>query len=133
MAETAKTNRPNRSEKKRVPLGARNRLSFQNLDPEFKYRVINDTDDRLVRAQEAGYEFVESDDRLGDVRVAEGSVPGSKVAKPVGNGMTGYLMRIPKEYYQEDQKTKSDKVDQLEKSMTPDKNRDQYGEGLENK
>jgi len=127
------TNRPDRSAKTRVPLGARNRLTFTDIDPNYVYRVINDQDDRLDRAQEAGYEFVASDKKLGETRVAEGTVPGAHTAKPVGNGVTGYLMRIPKEFHEEDKKAKEAKIKQLEDSMQPDKSKGQYGSGLTDK
>jgi hypothetical protein len=130
MATTPK-NRP-----KRTPLGARNRLSFQidQKDKEaFSYRVINDQDDRLARAQEAGYEFVQSEESLGDLRVAEASSLGANVAKPVGNGVTGYLMRIKKEWYDEDQAAKEAKLKELEQSMQSTNVTKQYGEGLTDK
>ena len=125
-----KTKRPDRSAKKRTPLGTRNRLGFTNLDERFNYRVINDQDDRLARAEEAGYEFVESDEQLGDTRVAEGTIPGSRVSKPVGNGVTGYLMRIPINFYKEDQAAKAANIQATEDAMQPDESKGQYGGGL---
>ncbi len=122
--------RPNRSEPKRTPLGERNRLTFKNLDPAYSYRIINDKDDRLKRAQDGGYEFVESEEQLGDTRVADPSKLGSKVSKPVGNGVTGYLMRIKKEWYDEDQEKKQKLVDRTEQSMKPAKAKEEYGPGL---
>jgi hypothetical protein len=117
---------------KRVPLGQRNRLSFGKQDPNFVYRVINDQDERLQQAQEAGYEFVTGDEPLGDKRAAEGGKIDSRVSKPVGNNTRGYLMRIPKEFYDEDQNAKMGKVDEVEKALKPDKKAGQYGEGLTN-
>jgi hypothetical protein len=133
MTEEAKTNiaRPDRSKSVRTPLGQRNRLTFKDLEPGYSYRVINDKDDRLKNALEGGYEFVESKNKLGDAKAAEGSTPGSRVAKPVGNGTNGYLMRIKDEYYKEDQAAKELKLKETEKAMTPDKTRNQYGEGLQ--
>ena len=128
MATTDRT--PGRP--KRVPLGQRNRLSFGNQDPNFVYRVINDQDERLQQAQEAGYEFVVSDAPLGDKRAAEGGKIDSRVSKPVGNGVRGFLMRIPKEYYEEDQNAKMAKVDDMEKALKPDARKGEYGEGLQN-
>jgi hypothetical protein len=127
MADVKRTNRP-----QRTPLGARNRLTFGEQDPNFVYRVINDQDDRLKQAQEAGYEFVVSDAKLGDTRAAEGSAIDSRVSKPVGNNTRGFLMRIPKEFYQEDQKAKADKVDATEQAMKPKKAKGEYGDGLTN-
>ena len=116
----------------RTPLGQRNRLSFGNQDPNFVYRVINDQDDRLQQAQEAGYEFVTGDAQLGDKRVAEGGKVDSRVSKPVGNGVRGFLMRIPKEFYEEDQAAKMKKIDEIEKALKPDPKKGEYGEGLTN-
>ena len=117
---------------KRTPLGARNRLTFGEQDPNYVYRVINDQDERLKQAQEAGYEFVNSDAPLGDKRVAEGGKIDSRVSKPVGNGVRGFLMRIPRDYYEEDQKIKADKVDATERAMKPNAAKGEYGSGLTN-
>jgi len=117
---------------KRTPLGQRNRLSFGKQDPNFVYRVINDQDERLAQAQEAGYEFVTGDEPLGDKRAAEGGKIDSRVSKPVGNNTRGYLMRIPKEFYGEDQNAKMSEIDEMEKALKPDKKSGQYGEGLTN-
>lgn len=117
---------------KRTPLGARNRLTFDKQDPNFVYRVINDQDDRLKQAQEAGYEFVVSDQQLGDKRVAEGGKVDSRVSKPVGNGVRGYLMRIPREFYEEDQQAKAERINDSEKAMKPNKAKHEYGAGLTN-
>ncbi len=120
------------SRPKRTPLGARNRLTFGAQDPNFVYRVINDQDDRLKRAQEAGYEFVVSDEQLGDKRVAEGGKVDSRVSKPVGNGVRGFLMRIPREYYDEDQQAKAQRIDDVEAAMKPNTSKGEYGSGLTN-
>jgi hypothetical protein len=129
---TLQSDRPDRSRPTRIPLGQRNRLTFTNLDPAFVYRVINDQEDRLIRAQEAGYEFVSSDQQLGDTTVMTPKKVGKKVSKPVGNGVNGYLMRIPKEWYDEDQKAKMKKVDESERAMKPNTATGQYGKGLTN-
>jgi hypothetical protein len=127
---TAASKRPDRSKKERVPLGARNRLGFRNLDKRFHYHLINDQDDRLARAQEAGYEFVESDEKMGDTRVAEGTTLGSRVSKPVGNDTTGYLMRIPMKFYNEDQAAKEANLVEKEEDMQPKTTDGQYGAGV---
>lgn len=122
---SAPKNRP-----ERTPLGQRNRLTFRGKDPSKVYRVINDQDDRLQRALEAGYSFVMSDESLGDKRAAEATKMGSRVSKPVGNGIMGYLMCIPKEFYEEDQEAKAAKIKEMEKSLKPKAAEGQYGEGL---
>ena len=116
----------------RPPLGARNRLTFGQQDPNYVYRVINDQDDRLQKAQEAGYEFVVSDQKLGDERAAEGGKIDSRVSKPVGNGVRGFLMRIPREYYNEDQQAKANRINDTEASMKPKTAKGEYGSGLTN-
>lgn len=130
MSAERTTNRPDRSKPTRVPLGSRARLSFSNLEEGYMYRVINDVDDRIKRAEAAGYEFVESDDKLGDTRVADASKMGTKVSKAVGNNVTGYLMRIKKEWYEEDQRTKQKQIEASEAAMKPNTEKNQYGEGL---
>jgi len=103
--------------KKRVPLGTRNRLSY----PERKgyhRRVFNDDHDRIQRALGAGYEFVtESGLTGGDPRAGDASQMGAKVSKQVGFGTTGYLMEIPDEYYNEDQKAKQERLNLQEAQM----------------
>ena len=133
VAAHAAQGRPDRSvspHKKRVPLGSRNRLSFNNLDPNYYYRVINDTDDRIDRAVEAGYEFVVSNKRLGDIQAGDDSPVGSQVKKAVGGGTVGYLMRQPIEFHKEDQQVKMDRIDELEASTKPDPTKGQYGRGI---
>jgi len=124
--------RPNRSEKQRTPLGARNTLTFSDMEPGYSYRVINDVDDRLTRAEAAGYEFVEAKKGLGDVRAAEATKMGSKVSKPVGGGKVGYLMRIKEEWYQEDQAEKARKISESEATMKASAAKGEYGPGLTN-
>jgi hypothetical protein len=117
----------------RTPLGVRNILSYAEYkrDKNYSYRVINDRDDRVSRALAAGYEFVNgSSSELGDARVAEGTNLDSRISKPVGGGVTGYLMRIRKDFFEEDQAEKQRMVDKTEAAMKPKRGEDQYGSGL---
>lgn len=133
MSTERAVNRPDRSKPVRVPMHQRNRISFSGLDDNFVYRVFNDVSEgeRIKAAQAAGYDFVQSDEQLGDSRVAEAGKVGKNVSKHVGNGVRGYLMRIPKELYTEDQASKQQQVDATEAAMKPDKAKNQYG-GLSN-
>jgi hypothetical protein len=124
--------RPDRSKPMRVKFADRNRISFDNMDPDYVYRVVSDKDGRIEKMQTFGYEFVESDEPIGDYRVAEGSKMGSAVSKPVGGGITGYLMRTRKEFYDEDQKAKAGRVDATEAALKPAKSKEEYGPGLTN-
>lgn len=116
----------------RTPIGARNRLSFpkDQQDPAYHYRVVNDTDDRLNRFLEAGYEFVTGDSALGDARAGEAGSIDSRVSKPVGGGTRGFLMRIKKEWYEEDQAAKAAHINELEAATKPNAQHAQYGEGI---
>ena len=128
MSQAAK--RPDRSKTERTPLGQRNRLTYGNLEPGYNYRVITDKNDRLKLAQDGGYEFVESKEKLGDNRVAVATPMDSRVSTPVGNGTTGYLMRIKDEWFAEDQQAKEDHLKKTEEQIVPDPTQDQYGHGL---
>jgi hypothetical protein len=133
-----KSARPDRSKPARIPLGKRDRLKFKGLidDENYVYRVINDKDDRLKNALEGGYEFINSKEKLDDPIVGEGGAIDSRVSKPVGKGTTGFLMRIKREWYEEDQKLKQQRVDSSEQAMKPkattvsDRGVHEYGPGL---
>lgn len=105
----------------RVPLAQRNVISLNGIKvPKgMKVRLFNDVEDRIPAAMAAGYSFVMSDGKLGDERCADPSKMGSFITKKVGGGRMGYLMAIPEEFYNEDQKAKQDAVDASEKAMKP--------------
>lgn len=109
-----------RKERKRTPLsGIRRKLSYDNQDKDYVYRWVNDNDRRLQNAQEGGYEFVEKadrDDHAGDDDVTnENAGVGSAISKIVNrDGTKAYLMRIKKEWYEEDQREKQKIPDQIE-------------------
>jgi hypothetical protein len=102
----------------RTPIGTRNVLSVKGKDDAFVYRVVNDTGDRIAQFQEAGYDFADAaTHQVGDKRVGVASPEGSKAQISVGKGDKAFLMRIPKEYYEEDQLAKQVEVDRLEQSI----------------
>lgn len=102
----------------RTPVGSRNILTVKGKDPNYEYRIVNDTDDRITQLQEAGYELV-SDEAVdvGDKRVSQGTSVGSKKVFSVGQGIKAYVMRIKKEWYEEDQALKQRRVDAQESSI----------------
>lgn len=110
------TNTPNRPKRNEFGNFARN-LSYNDKDPAFVYRVFNDKDDRIQLAMENGYEVVQSDQELGDPTAGSATKLGSVVTKPVGGGMNGVLMRIPKKEYEEAQQLKQAYVDKTEGSL----------------
>lgn len=108
---------------RRTPInGTRNRLNVRGQEPGYVYRIVNDIDDRISTFQEMGYEIVtDKTVSVGDKRIANPTQEGSPVTVSVGQGITGYLMRQKKEWYDEDQAAKQKQVDDLEKSMKREK------------
>ena len=117
--------------KKRVPLSGadRNVLTVQKKEPGFVYRFVNNVEDRIQRFMDAGYEPVthQQAGQVGDTRVDTSQGTSSIVEKGVGGGKKAILMRIPEEFYKEDQKAKQDMVDTLEASMKREAKKDRYG------
>ena len=104
---------------KRTPVSGRNILSVQGKDENFEYRFVNDTGDRVSMFKEAGWETVPADSvRVGDRRVeqatSEGSIAQASISRT--SHEKAVLMRIPKEWYEEDQLAKQKRVDELEQS-----------------
>ena len=117
--------------RKRIPLGKRNVLSYpkEDQDPNFKYRIVNDEPGRIKMFRDAGWEVVEKQGAaLGDPQVGVPSEQvGSVMTKAVGGGKVGYLMRIKKEFYEEDQETKAANIRELEDGLKMQK-QGQYGD-----
>lgn len=113
-ARPSTTNRARRPG--RVPVnGYRNILSVKGLDPEFHYVWVGD--DLVPRYEGADYEFTTHDVVVGDRRINAASQLGSKVSIPGGNGKTLFLMRIPKEWYEEDMAEFHAEIDRQEAAL----------------
>lgn len=105
--EPRKREEPDRTE--RVPFGVpKQRLNAPDGDG-FQYRVFNDNwakePGRIQRAQKAGYEKVDDFDPV---------VVGTNED---GSPIKGVLMRIPKKWYDEDQKLKQKEVDKVDQAI----------------
>ena len=111
---------------KRVPVTGRSRLTVRNQDPNYKYRIVNanlESDpDRVLDLQERGYEIVPRGQTggTGDKRVDDASALGSAGQISVGQGTKAVVMRIPREWYEQDQKAKQDEVDLTERRVAQD-------------
>lgn len=103
---------------RRQSLSTRNVLTVSGKDPNYEYRIVNDVGDRISQFQEMGYELV-SDPGLtvGDRRIANPTAEGSPVKVSVGGGTQGYVMRIKKEWYDEDQAAKQEIPNRIEQAM----------------
>jgi hypothetical protein len=112
-AASASAQRP-----RRTPISGRNILTVQGKDPNFEYRIVNDSGDRIQQFLDAGYELVDAAAvQVGDKRVNAASPVGSKAQVSVGKGEKAFVMRIPKEFYNEDQLAKKAHIDRLEQSI----------------
>jgi len=99
----------------RTPIGRRNILTVKGKDPAYVYRVVNDTGDRVQAFLDAGYEMVKDQEvRVGDKRVDRTSPEGTISQLSVGQGVKAYVMRISKEWYEEDQAAKQKYVNEVE-------------------
>jgi hypothetical protein len=58
--------------------------------------------------------------KVGDRRIANPTAEGSPVRTSVGGGIQAYVMRIPKEYYDEDQESKQSYINETEAAMKKD-------------
>lgn len=98
---------------KRTPIGTKNRLTVRDKDPNYVYRIVNADPDRLHAFKEAGYEAVNAGS-LSDNRVDVPSGMGSVPEFAVGQGTKAVVMRIKREWYEEDQAQKQADIDALE-------------------
>lgn len=112
----------------RVPMSsAKAKLSTPEI-PGFHLHWLNDDGARISQALNGGYEFVKpeetiitSTDLAGDT-VGTGTDMGSRVSIVVGKHESGapmraYLMKIPSEFYEEDQRDIQGRVDGIHEAM----------------
>lgn len=107
----------------RTPVsGPRDILTVTFKDPNYFYRWVKDFPGRIQRFENAGYEIVvDQNARVGQRTVDSGSRLGSAVTRLDGANVL-VLMRIPLEWYNEDQESKQRELDLLEETLK--------GEGL---
>ncbi|CAB4132786.1 hypothetical protein UFOVP249_29 [uncultured Caudovirales phage] len=104
-----------RGRPQRTPVGTRKVLTVAGKEAGYEYRVINDSGDRVQEFLDAGYELVDASSvRVGDKRVNNGTAEGSKAQLSVGQGQKAFVVRIRKEWYDEDQAKKQAYVNDLE-------------------
>lgn len=106
---------------KRTRMGRRNILTVSGLTDtdEFHYHWFLDVNDRLSQALDAGYVFVQKGGvSAGDRNVESARGDDSLLCKHSGNGRTMlYLMKIPMEYYKEDQMEKQKDIIDTESDL----------------
>lgn len=113
---------------RRGPLEGRNKLRVKGKDPAYEYRIVNDTDDRVHDFLDRGWELdTDESIRVGDSSVDKHSKLGSVRQISVGENTKAVLMRIRKEWKEEDDKAKLDYVKATELAMKPNPNDGTYG------
>lgn len=104
--------------RKRVPFSAnRKRLQIDEKFEGFATRWFNDQDDRLARAEAAGYRYVDRKEvrGVGEADITNGNTDlNSKVSRVVGRTqqntpIRAFLMKIRLEFKQEDDRAKEAK------------------------
>lgn len=112
--------------RERVPFSAnRKRLSLNKEIEGFITRWFNDQDDRLQRAEDAGYQYVHRKEigQVGDKDISNGnSDVNSRVSRVVGRMPTGqpiraYLLKIRKDWYQADQAKKEEINNRVDEAL----------------
>lgn len=102
------------SRPKRVPInGGRDILTVKGIPENLHACWVNDYN--VERYKDAGYSFWTGNATVGDTKVDNASsLTDSVVSKAVGNNVTAYVMVIPKELYDEDQKAMAQEVKEKE-------------------
>ncbi len=102
-----------RLRKERKPIGAPEKKWSCPVNDGYQYRVFNDDwmtrPGNIQKAQSAGYEFVQSDD--------DKQKPQIVGTNDNGTPIRGFLMRIPKVIYDEDQAAKQKPVDAVDEQI----------------
>lgn len=106
--------------KVRIPVSDnRDILTVKGKDDGYVYRWVVDIDNRIQRFQDGGYDFVDRDSigLIGVPSVNQAQNDGKTVMKQTGGGNTSYLMKIKREWYEEDQLNKTRKINESESAM----------------
>lgn len=112
----------------RVPVsGKRDVMTVADKDDAYVYYWVNDVDNHIDKFQKGGYELVQDDVKVGDTSIDNPKGIDSTVSKGVGGGITAYLMRIKREWYEEDRQTAAKKTNDTEADMKRTLNSGQDG------
>ena len=92
-------------------------LAVTGKDPSFHYRIVNDERGRVQRMMEAGYVVDEDVDIVLNAGQAP-TQPGSAHTLAVNRqGTKGILMKIKKEYVDEDRKARAAEISRTEEAL----------------
>lgn len=107
----------------RTKIEGRGVLTVKGKDPNYHYRVVNDIHDRVQDFIDNGWELCQANEvRVGDKRVETTSAIGANAEITVGRTVSqkAFVMRIPKEWWEEDQRYKEQEADAQEETMKRD-------------
>lgn len=105
---------------KRIPVHERKRniMSVSGVDTDrYVTRWVNDIEDRIRIFEDGGWTKVEEDVEVGERTVDSSDSSQSFVTKYVGANVTAYLMKIPREWYNEDQAAKEKRLKEKEEAL----------------
>lgn len=114
----------------RVPVGMRPKLAVVGKNPNYVYRWVNDTPGRIALFKQGGWELCTNDEvDVGNFRAEESSGEGSLACSIVdgGTGMKAYVMKIKKEWFDEDQIRNEEEAARNEETLRPNYNDGEYG------
>lgn len=113
---------------RRSPLANRGKLSVNRKDPDYEYRFVNDDGDNVADKADRGWEPVlKSETVVGDKRVDAAAPEGTIQQITVGQGKKAILMKIRKDWYDEDQAIKMEAVDKTEAATKQEALSGNYG------
>jgi hypothetical protein len=116
---------------KRIAVGLRPKLSLIGKDPNYEYRIVNDTPGRISMFKQGGWELVTNAEvDTGNYRAEEASEIGSLASYIVdgGTGQKAYVMKIKKEWYDAFMDEHEAEVQRTEETLRPNHNDGGYGE-----
>jgi hypothetical protein len=116
---------------KRIAVGLRPKLALVGKNPDYEYRIVNDTPGRIAMFKQGGWELVTNDEvDTGNFRAEEASDVGSLASYIVdgGTGLKAYVMKIRKDWYKEFMDEHEREVRATEESLRPNQNDGGYGE-----
>ncbi len=109
--------RDGKDRKERIPLGTPQAKLTVPERRGFYRRWINDTPGRLLRAEQAGYSFVPDETQGEDEegrKMAKSALVGTKED---GSPLYAFLMELPQELYDQDQKAKQKPLDEFDEAL----------------
>ncbi len=115
---------------KRVPVGLRPRLAVFGKDPNFEYRIVNDTPGNVALMKHNGWQLCTNEEiDTGNFRAEQASEVGSLASMVVdgGTGMRAYVMKISKEEFQEIQDAYERESRAMEETLRPNETDGEYG------